>query len=395
MNFDKKKFESQLPAFIPDLLDELFSHGLIPTLVGGAVRDFYLFGKLGKDWDVELTHETIAFNKDQWKQLGRDLARFGKVSSLPYEVLRLEIDSFQLEFSPPRIETFFEDKNHHSNFTADFQFKLPFEQAVLRRDFTINAMGIRFKSKKEIEFLDPLEGLRHLREKILHFTGPDFAKDPVRFLRAHRFALKYHFSFSPELNALLKTMKVEGMSASYLWQEMQKSQDPIGFLERMFKAHREHPEMKLPLDDSVIPKLTEVKKVLSDPKRQEAWIIALEWVDLSSEKWREYFSLSSDTGRRLARWAQTTKIFQKELPENFQGEFEAIRDTENFEKLFDWYFTTKQLLQKNPDLPLLKMIEDYLPDWIHLYRFEAPKDVKHIDPPYRAKYQVWNLCQRI
>lgn len=395
MNFDKKKFESQLPSFIPDLLDELFSHGFIPTLVGGAVRDFYLLGKVGKDWDVELTHETIAFNKNQWKQLGKDLTKFGKVTSLPYEIIRLEVDSFQLEFSPPRIETFFEDKNHHSNFTADFQFKLPFEQAVLRRDFTINAMGIRFKSKKEIEFLDPLEGLRHLREKMLHFTGPDFAKDPVRFLRAHRFALKYHFGFSPELKDLLKGMKVEGFTASYLWQEMQKSQDPIGFLERVLKTKHEHPEMKLPLEESVLLKLADVKKVLSDPKRHEAWIIALEWIDLSSEKWREYFSISSDTGRRLARWAQTTKIFQKELPENFHGEFEEIRDTEKFEKLFDWYFTTKQLLQKNPDLPLMKMIEDFLPDWIHLYRFEAPKDVKHIDPPYRAKYQVWNLCQRI
>ena len=395
MNFDKKKFESQLPSFIPDLLDELFSHGHVPTLVGGAVRDFYLFGKLGKDWDVELSHETIAFNKDQWKQLGKDLSKFGKVSFLPYEVIRLEVDSFQLEFSPPRVETFQEDKNHHSNFTADFQFRLPFAEAVLRRDFTINAMGVRFHSKKNIEFLDPLEGLRHLREKTLHFAGPDFAKDPVRFLRAHRFALKYHFEFSPELSKLLDSMQVQGFTPNYLWNEMQKSLDPVGFMERILIAHRTHSEMKLPLDIAVLPKLKDLKKVLTDPKRHESWIIALEWTDIPYESYREYFSVGSDTARRLARWAQSSKVFQKTLPEAFHGEFVDIRDTESFEMLFDWYFTTKQLLQKNPDLPLMKMIEEYLPDWIHLYRFEAPKDVKHIDPPFRAKYQVWNLCQRL
>lgn len=395
MSFDKKKFDSLVPSFFHDLLDELYQHGHIPTLVGGAVRDFFLFGNPGKDWDMELSHETIAFNKDQWKQLGKDLSRFGKVSYLPYEIIRLEAEGFQLEFSPPRKEHFEEDKNHHSNFTAEFLFKLPFEEAISRRDFTINAMGLRFKTKKETEFLDPLEGLRHLREKMLHPTGPEFGKDPVRFLRAHRFALKYQFEFSFELKTILNNMKVQGITPSYLWSEMQKSGYPIMFLERMLKEHQAHPEMKLPLSTSVMPKLKDLKKVLTDPRRHEAWIIALEWNDISFEGWREYFSVGSDSCRRLARWAQSSKNFQKILPETFQGEFEAVRDTENFEMLFDWYFTTKQLLQKNPDLPLMKMIEDYLPDWIHLYRFEAPKDVKHIDPPYRAKYQVWNLCQRL
>ncbi|WP_408096713.1 hypothetical protein ACJVC5_16885 [Peredibacter sp. HCB2-198] len=395
MNFDKKKLESELPSFFPALLDELYLHGHVPTLVGGAVRDFFLFGSTGKDWDIELSHETIAFNKDQWKQLAKDLSRFGKVTSLPYEIIRLEAEGFQLEFSPPRKEHFEEDKNHHSNFTAEFIFKLPFEEAVQRRDFTINAMGFRFKTKKDIEHLDPLEGLRHLREKVLHFAGPDFGKDPVRFLRAHRFAEKYQFQFSPELKKVLDQMRVDGFTPNYLWTEMQKSLHQVGFLGRILKEKERHPEMRLPLDPSVLPKLDEVKKVLSDPKRHEAWIVALEWTDIPYESWREYFSVGSDSARRLARWAQSSKSFQKILPETFHGEFEEIRDTENFEKLFDWYFTTKQLLQKNPDLPLMKMIEDYLPDWIHLYRFEAVKDVKHIDPPFRAKYQVWNLCQRL
>lgn len=342
---------------------------------------------------MELTHETLAFNKNHWKDLGKDLSKFGKITYLPYEVIRLEAQPYQIEFSPPRKEIFIESKNHHSNFVAEFDFKMPFPEAIKRRDFTINAMGIRFLNKKEMELLDPSEGLRHLREKILHQTGEDFGKDPVRFLRAYRFALKFDFAFSPELQKVLNEMKGGGFTPSYLWVEMQKSGDPIGYLEKLLKSG--HPELNLPLKKEDLSKFPELRKVLLNPTRHETWMIALAWVNLSAENWREYFSQSSDTGRRLSRWAETSRQFQKILPEEFHGEFETIREKASFELLFDWYFTTKQLLQKNPDLPLLKMIEDYLPDWIHLYRFEAPKDVKHIDPPFRAKYQVWNLCQRL
>jgi hypothetical protein len=153
--------------------------------------------------------------------------------------------------------------------------------------------------------------------------------------------------------------------------------------------------MKLPVGRELLAKIDDLKVVLMDPTFHEEWMIALEWVGISCESWQIYFSLSSETCRRLGRWAEASKKFTTILPEIFHGEFEDVREKPEFEVLFDWYFTTKQLLQKNPELPLLAMIEKYLPDWIHLYRFEVVKDVKHIDPPFRAKYQVWNLCQRL
>src|SRR5262245_39346009 len=146
MNFDQKKFEAGLPSFIGPLLDELAKFGFVPTLVGGAVRDFFLKGDPGNDWDIELTHETLAFEKGAWKDLGRALSRFGKMTFLPYEIIRVQAGTHQLEFSPPRIEHYHQESKGHSNFDAEFNFKLPFEEAVKRRDFTINAMGIRFKN---------------------------------------------------------------------------------------------------------------------------------------------------------------------------------------------------------------------------------------------------------
>lgn len=393
MAFDKKDFERKIPsAFLP-ILDDLLKKGFVPTLVGGVVRDYLISGNIGTDWDIELGHQTLSFEKGLWKDLGRSLSSFGKMTFLPYDIIRVESGDYQFEFSPPRIEHYKENTNHHSNFDAEFDFKLTFEKAVLRRDFTINAMGVKFLSKKDFNFLDPLEGARHLHEKVLHFAGPDFAKDPVRYLRAHRFANRLKFSFSKELKALLDTMTLEGVTPAYVWSEMKKSSDPVQFFSYLVQENEKG--LHLPLDKTLTAKIQDIRKVMIDPRRHETWVIALEWVDINSEAWCKYFSLSSDTCRRLARWAHASKLFQTLLPEKFHGEFEEVRDREDFEKLFDWYFTTKQLLQKNPDLPLLKMVEDFLPAWVHLYRFEPVKDVKHIDPPYRAKYQVWNLCQRI
>ncbi len=395
--FEPKRFLSQLPDFFLPVYDQLSVLGFTPVLVGGVVRDYFLTGKIGKDWDVELYHTTVAFNIDQWKQLGKRLASLGRVTYLPFEILRLDVGGHQVELSPPRIEHFLPElqSKGHKNFTAEFDYKLPFEKSVLRRDFTINAMGIRLSSRDGAEFLDPLSGLDHLREGVLVPCGKDFQKDPVRFLRALRFAGKLNFRMGPELTELLRTMGPLDYSAAYLWSEMQKSGDPLTFLEKLLKERDLHPELRLPVDTEFLAKLSELRSNLENPADHNAWVMALCWCGLSWEKWQTYFSLGKDAGARLARWVDASRAFSKIMPESFHGEFEEIKDLPGFGQLFDWYFTTRNLLQKNPELPLLKVIGEHLPHWIHLYQFEAPKDVKHIDPPLRAKYQVWNLCQRL
>lgn len=390
---DLKNLERQIPPLFHSVLQELGKKGYVATAVGGIVRDYFLEGRIGKDWDIEVTHPTLAWETKTWKELGKELSVLGRVSYLPYDVIRLEGQGITLEFSPPRKETFTEE-SHHKNFTVTFDFRTPFEEAVKRRDFTINAMGVRFDQKGKTEFLDPLRGLLHLREKELHACGEDFAKDPVRFLRAIRFSVKLGFGISAPLMETLQKMNVGSVSPSYLWTEMQKSQAPLEFYRRLLMEKKSHPELSLPTED-ISTKLKELSKVLVDPTRHESWIIALEWEGVPNESWQKFFGLSTETGRRLGRWANVTQKFVKIMPEEFHGEFEEVKGIRSFEELFDWYFTTKQILQKIPDLPLLKMIDSYLPQWSHLYKFEAPKDVRHIDPPFRAKYQVWNLCQRL
>ncbi len=395
MSLDSKKFSSELPEFFSLIFKDILHQGLVPILVGGSVRDFFLTGKMGYDWDLELHHETMIFSLEQWKDFGRSLLKKGKVTFLPYEVIRFEINDHQLEFSPPRKEKFDDTSSEHKNFEASFDYRMPFEQAVLRRDFTINAMGICFKNLNDFELLDPLLGLEDLRKGILHPCSSDFHKDPVRFLRALRFLRKLKFMASPELKKELRKMKVSGVSPNYLWSEMQKSGDGLGFYLDLIDESEFHPELKLPLDKSVSLKKDELARVLKDTSSHECWMIALEWVGISCGPWQNYFSLSPEFTKKFSRWAFESRLFKNISPEVFRGDFERIRLIPEFDSVFNWFITTKKLLQKKPNLPLLTIIEDFLPSWISLYRFEVLNDVKHIDPPLRARYQVWDLCQRL
>lgn len=394
MQVDLSEFEKKVPAKVKKVLLEISSAGYVPTLVGGIVRDYFLSKEIGKDWDIEVSHPRLPWDLSHWKDFGKDLSRFGRVSFLPFEIIRLAVDEWELELSPPRTESF-GDSQHHKNFVAQYDLSLPFDESLKRRDFTINAMGLRFNKEKGWELLDPTQGLLHLREKLLHPCGEDFSRDPVRFLRAIRFKLKLGFDFSEKLLSDLETMKVEGYSHTYFWTEMQKSQHPVRFLREVLKQKEFHPELSLPIGVEALPKLKDLEVILEDGSKQESWMVALEWVGISSTPWVEYFCLGFESSKRVARWAQFSKLFTQRHPEDFHGEFEEILQKEEFTELFDWYFTTKQILQKHPKVNLLKMIEEFLPEWIHLFRFEPVKDVKHIEPPLRAKYQVWNLCQRL
>lgn len=374
-------------------MDELLKRGYLPTLIGGTVRDYLLTGEVGKDLDIELSHQTLSFNSKDWKELGKDLSRYGKTSFLSYEVIKLDLGKATLEFSPPRLEIYRIDSKGHSNFDAHFDFSLSLEEAVARRDFTINAIGIRFEHDKKLSLVDPLNGVEDLRLKLLRAAGENFSKDPVRILRAYRFALKFGFEFSEDLKEKMKASHPEEVTHSYFWSEMQKSGEPLLFLEKMIELKKLHPPMRLPVEDNFQGK--DIQKLLFESSSQEGWLIALEWGGYSSELWCKFFALSSETCVRLIRWVKNSKKFSQVMPEKFHGEFEEVRESEDFLSLFDWYFSTKQLMQKNPGMPLLKMIKEFLPEWVYLFQFEAPKDVKHIDPPFRAKYQVWNLCQRL
>ena len=99
------------------------------------------------------------------------------------------------------------------------------EQDLLRRDFTINAIAQEVDDKQGGgNLIDPYNGVADLRAGILRHVGAAFNEDPVRILRAARFAARFGFSIAPETLALMREMvdsgEVDALVAERVWQEL-------------------------------------------------------------------------------------------------------------------------------------------------------------------------------
>ncbi|MDX8386363.1 MAG: multifunctional CCA addition/repair protein, partial [Gallionella sp.] len=110
------------------------------------------------------------------------------------------------------------------------------EQDLLRRDFTINAIAEDANGK----LIDTCNGRADLQAGILRHVSPAFAEDPVRILRAARFAARFGFSIAPETLALMRVMvengEVDALVPERVWQELTRAlmeQTPSRFFEAL------------------------------------------------------------------------------------------------------------------------------------------------------------------
>jgi tRNA nucleotidyltransferase (CCA-adding enzyme) len=99
------------------------------------------------------------------------------------------------------------------------------EQDLLRRDFTINAIAQEFDGKHaDGKLIDPHNGVADLRAGILRHVSAAFGEDPVRILRAARFAARFGFTIAPETLELMRGMvdngEVDALVAERVWQEL-------------------------------------------------------------------------------------------------------------------------------------------------------------------------------
>lgn len=113
------------------------------------------------------------------------------------------------------------------------------EEDLARRDLTINAMAEDGEGLR----IDPFNGERDLRDKVLRHVTESFREDPVRILRLARFAARFSdFSVAPETMTLMRGMvaggEVDALVAERVWQELSR-----GLMEkkpsRMFEVLRE------------------------------------------------------------------------------------------------------------------------------------------------------------
>ncbi len=176
------------------VLYRLNKAGYEAYLVGGGVRDL-LLGKKPKDFDV-----TTSATPDQVRKLFRNCRLVGRRFRLAHVM-----------FGPEIIEvaTF---RGHHEEQKADRQTSQTGQNGMLlrdnifgsieedaqRRDFTINSL---YYSVADFSVRDYVGGLRDLRNGVIRLIGdPEtrYREDPVRMLRAVRFAAKLNMTISPE-----------------------------------------------------------------------------------------------------------------------------------------------------------------------------------------------------
>ena len=172
--------------------DEL---GLDTYVVGGFVRDS-IMGRECKDIDIVTIGSGIELAKKVQEKIG------GKSNSSVFKNFGTAMlhfwdkgEDWQVEFVGARKESY----SHSSRKPVVENGTLEDDQN--RRDFTINAMAICLNKDRYGELLDPFEGREDIRRHIIRTPlDPDitFSDDPLRMLRAIRFACRLDFSIHPD-----------------------------------------------------------------------------------------------------------------------------------------------------------------------------------------------------
>lgn len=184
--------------------------------VGGYVRD-HLLGKRVTDIDFVVVGDGPRFARALARKLGTQ-----KTSVYPkFGTALVEYAHYKLEFVGAREESYRGDSRKPEVQPADLQTDLA------RRDFTINALAVGLNKHNLGEIIDPFHGRRDLKNKIIR-TPRDprvtFKDDPLRIMRAIRFATQLQFKIAPDTLAAIRDMagRLEIISQERITEELLK-----------------------------------------------------------------------------------------------------------------------------------------------------------------------------
>jgi len=174
-------------------IGKLFArHGYELALAGGPVRDVFL-GESPSDLDL-----TTDATPDQVMGLIGGWADNVWTVGIAFGTVGLRKRGVTFEITTYRSEQY-----RTASRKPDVQYGRSLEDDLSRRDFTINAMAARLPG---YEFVDPFGGLEALKERVLRTPGrpeDSFSDDPLRILRAARFAAKLGFAVAADVRAAM------------------------------------------------------------------------------------------------------------------------------------------------------------------------------------------------
>lgn len=335
-NVSRKDISSAAVKVLYRLKDE----GYLAYLAGGGVRDL-LLNRNPKDFDV-VTDAT----PNEIRRIFKNCRLVGRRFRLAHILFRgeiIETSTFRAP-APPSDEDTCENtfRKEDGMVMRDNVFGTP-EQDAMRRDFTINAL---FYNIADFSIIDYANGLQDLEKKIIRVIGaPDqrFTEDPVRMIRAARFAGTLKFEIEKEAfeSICRNREKLALASPARMYDEVQKL---------FFCGHAKAVYEWLEKTDLLHPMFHDFSHWVDEDTNRRNWVMkTLEQLDL----WR-------NAGLKIHPPLLFTLIFgeyheflaKKLQVENTLQPFEAARDAvfAHLSTLIERVRVPKQVIQQVADI---------------------------------------------
>lgn len=216
------------------VLYRLNKHGYGAYLVGGGVRDL-LLGLHPKDFDVA-TNAT----PDEVRRIFRNCRLIGRRFRLAHVYFGhdiIEVATFRSKTDDASEERAHSDKGMilRDNVYGSM------EEDIWRRDFTINALYYNIKDFTVVDYADGYADLKAKRLRMIGDPLERYREDPVRMLRAIRFACKAGFEIPPSLSKPMRELKelITHVSSARLFEEIMKMFHS-GHAKQAYEKLREH-----------------------------------------------------------------------------------------------------------------------------------------------------------
>lgn len=277
-------------------------------VIGGFVRD-KLLGRPVTDIDIVCRESGVEVARRFAGRIGResDLKLYSK-----YGVAMVKHDPFEIEFVGARKESYMPESRHPQVAEGSL------EDDQLRRDFTVNALAFSLNEMSRPDLIDPFDGLEDLDRRLLRTPAdPDktFSDDPLRMMRAVRFATQLDFSIEENTwqSILRNVARIGIVSRERLTDEFNKilmAEKPSIGLELMEKSG---------LMQHILPELSLMNQVeiIQQKGHKNNFYHTIEVVDNiapnTDNLWLRWAALLHDIGK------PKTKRFDKKLGWTFHG----------------------------------------------------------------------------
>jgi poly(A) polymerase len=186
------------------VLSRLNNAGYEAYLVGGGVRDILLGGK-PKDFDIA-TNATPEEVHDLFRN-SRLIGRRFRIVHVLFGREVIEVTTFRGNAAEAQEDDDDDDRrtSEHGLLLRDNVYG-NLEEDALRRDFTVNALYYCIRDFTVVDFANGIEDLENRQMRLIGDPETRYREDPVRMLRAVRFAAKLGFDIEPDTEAPIREL---------------------------------------------------------------------------------------------------------------------------------------------------------------------------------------------